>query len=309
MSYMTRDTQTTISSRFRVDFHRLTKAVVPYLYVGPGVLLLVLLMIVPIGKIIFDSFHANSLMSANPAYVGLENYTAVLERRVFGDVLINTSIFTIASVAAHLVIGMVLALLLNQRINPVALAIFRSVLILPWIFTAAVVALAWTLMLSPLGIFNYMLGFFTQARVEIEWLGNPAYAMFALILINAWRGYPFVMVSILAGLQGIDRELYEAASIDGADAFRRFMYVTIPQLRPILLSIGLLDFIWTFNLFPLIWLTTGGGPNGATETMATFIYKIAFNEFKFAQASAMAVIAVVVTLFVTLFYLRYQRRY
>lgn len=308
MSNMTGEIRTTMPNRPRMDFQKLAKAATPYLFVGPGMLLLVLLMIVPIGKIVIDSFHANSLMSANPAYVGLENYTAIVNKPVFGDVLLNTSVFTVASVAAHLVIGMGLALLLNQKINRVALSFFRAVFILPWIFTAAVVALAWTLMLSPLGVFNYVLEFFARAHIEIEWLGNPAYAMFALVMINAWRGYPFVMVSILAGLQGIDNELYEAAGIDGADAARRFLHITLPQLRPILLSIGLLDAIWTFNLFPLIWLTTGGGPNGSTETIATFIYKIAFNDFKFAQASAMAVIAVVVTMLVTLVYLRYQRR-
>lgn len=307
MSNMTGDIRTTMPTR-NFDFQKLVKNTVPYMYVGPGVFLLVLLMIVPIGKIIFDSFHANSLLSANPAFVGLDNYTAVVSKPVFGDMLLNTIIFTVASVVAHLVIGMGLALMLTQKINGLVLSFFRAVFILPWIFTAAVVALAWTLMLSPLGVLNYLLEFFSRSQVEIQWLGDPTYAMFALIMINAWRGYPFVMVSILAGLQGIDRELYEAAGIDGAGATQRFLHITLPQLRPILLSIGLLDFIWTFNLFPLIWLTTGGGPNRATETVATFIYKIAFNDFKFAQASAMAVIAVVATLLVTLLYLRYQRR-
>jgi multiple sugar transport system permease protein len=115
------------------------------------------------------------------------------------------------------------------------------------------------------------------------------------------------MVSLLAGLQSISKELYEAAYVDGADSFRTFLHITIPQLRPILLSIGLLDMIWTLNLFPLIWLLTGGGPNGATETIAIFTYKLAFNEFQFGQASAMAVIGVAVTMVITLFYLKYQQ--
>ena len=281
----------------------------PYFFVGPGVLILVLLMLVPIGKVIYDSLHAGSLFSPSSNYIGLENYHDVTGRRVFNDVIYNSVLFTVASLVAHFVIGMALALALNRRISSVVLSFFRSIFILPWIFTAAVVALDWKLLLTPMGVVNYILESATSSTVRIDWLGDPKYAMVALIVINAWRGYPFVMVSILAGLQGVDEELYEAASIDGADSAHRFLHVTVPQLRPILLSVGLLDVIWTFNLFPLIWLTTGGGPNGATETIAIFTYKIAFNEFEFGQASAMAVIAVGATLVITLFYLRYQKRY
>lgn len=291
----------------QVRYLKFKKNIQPYLFVGPAMLLLILLMLVPIGKVIIDSFYDNNFMSQNAPFIGLENYKDVVARAVFGKVIGNSIVFSVFSVISHLLIGMGLALLLNQSINRFALAFFRTIFILPWIFTAAVVALAWTLIMSPLGVFNYILEIFSGNEVIIEWLGNPDLVMITLILINAWRGYPFVMVSILAGLQSIDQELYEAASIDGADGIRKFIHITLPQLRPILLSVGLLDLIWTLNLFPLIWLTTGGGPNGATETIATLTYKMAFNEFEFGQASAMAVIAVVFTLGITIYYLKYQK--
>ena len=291
----------------RGRYLKFTRNSEPYLFVGPAMFLLIILLLVPIFKVIIDSFYDNSFISANAPFIGLENYLAIFKKPILIKVISNSLIFTIASVALHLVIGMGLAVGLNQSINRVALAVFRAIFILPWIFTAAVVALAWKLILTPLGVLNFIIGIFAQTKVTIEWLGNPALVLLTLILINAWRGYPFVMVSILAGLQSIDQEMYEAASIDGAGALGQFRYVTLPQLKPILLSVGLLDGIWTLNLFPLIWLTTGGGPNGATETIATITYKLAFNQFEFGQASAMAVLAIIFTLVITVYYLKYQK--
>ena len=288
-------------------FLKMKKVIQPYLFIGPGIVFLVLILLVPIGKIIIDSFYDNRFILPTSSFIGLENYKQVITRNIFNQMTQNSFIFMVFSVISHLLIGMGFALLLNQSLNKTVLMIFRGIFILPWIFTAAVVALVWNLILSPLGIFNYILGLLSNSNVTVEWLGNPRLAMFALIMINAWRGYPFIMVSILAGLQSIDKELYEAASIDGANSIKKFLHITLPQLRPILLSIGLLDSVWTFNLFPLIWLTTGGGPGGATETVATFTYKLAFNEFQFGQASAMAVIVILITLIGTMFYLKYQK--
>jgi multiple sugar transport system permease protein len=115
------------------------------------------------------------------------------------------------------------------------------------------------------------------------------------------------MVSLLAGLQGISVSLYEAATVDGANSWQKFLYITVPQLKPVILSIGLLDFIWTYRLFELIWLTTGGGPGRATETLGTYIYKLAFTQYQFSRASAVAVILALTTLVLAIFYLRAQK--
>ena len=114
--------------------------------------------------------------------------------------------------------------------------------------------------------------------------------MVGLLLVNTWRGYPFVMLSILAGLQSIAADLYEASKVDGANVTQSFLHITLPQLKPVLLSVGLLDTIWTFQLFPLIWLTTGGGPGHATEVLATYTYKKAFESVQFSMASTIAVV-------------------
>ncbi len=141
----------------------------------------------------------------------------------------------------------------------------------------------------------------------MDWLGTPTLAMITLVFVNAWRGYPFCMTSFLAGLQNIPSSLYEAGSIDGANKTQLFFRITLPQLKPIILSVVLLDSIWTLNLFPLIWLLTGGGPLASTDTIATFTYRFAFVDYQFGLASASATVGLLVTMIFTIFYVRMQR--
>jgi multiple sugar transport system permease protein len=141
----------------------------------------------------------------------------------------------------------------------------------------------------------------------VDWLSDPGTALWALTFINIWAGFPFFMISILAGLQGISSDLYEAASVDGAGAVRQFLNVTIPQLRPVLISMAVLDLIWTSQQFALIWMTTGGGPLNATEMLSTYTYKQAFSSYEFATASASAVIVLLLSMVLAFFYVRLQK--
>ncbi|MDR2661905.1 MAG: sugar ABC transporter permease, partial [Treponema sp.] len=120
-------------------------------------------------------------------------------------------------------------------------------------------------------------------------------------------GYPFYMVSLLAGLQGVPEDLYEAATIDGASEWRKFIAITVPQLMPVIVSISMLDFIWTMQVFALVWMTTGGGPIHATEVLGTYTYKLAFSRYQFSAASASAVIILVISMTVAFFYIRHQK--
>jgi multiple sugar transport system permease protein len=280
----------------------------PYYFVAPAIILLVVLMLYPMITVVRFSLFDNYIMVENPQWVGFEHFIELLfHDRVFPRALLNTALFTTASVALHVVLGLTFAILLNEPINGRAQSFFRVILILPWVFTAAVVAVNWRLILNPLGVFNFFLKSMGIIDSNITWFGHPGRALPALIFVNMWRGYPFVMVSLLAGLQGIPQVLYEAAKIDGANAWQRFLFVTIPQLMPVLLSIGLLDIIWTFRLFPLVWLTTGGGPGHASETLSTYTYKLAFSQYQYSQGSAVAVIILVVTLGLSYFYIKRQR--
>lgn len=288
--------------------YKTKRRLVPYAYITPTLILLIILMLIPIIVVISYSLMDNVIMNKNPVFVGLENFKTVLTHDIFKISLLNTAYFTFMSVAFHLIIGLLFALILNAKVLPPTIkSLSRVVYILPWVFTATIIAIIWRLLLNPSGIINYLLQYFYIIDENIEWLSSTAVALHALTFINIWAGYPFYMVSLLAGLQGIPTELYEAATIDGAADMQKFWHITIPQLIPIILSISMLDFIWTMQVFPLVWMTTGGGPIHATELLSTYTYKLAFSTFKFSVASASAVIILILSMTIALFYIRHQK--
>jgi multiple sugar transport system permease protein len=284
------------------------KKYIPYAYLSPTIILMIILMLIPIVMVIKYSFMDNVIMNKNPVFVGIRNYTKILSDSVFHQAISNTLYFTVMSVIFHLIIGLTFAMLLNgKELHPVTKSFFRVIYVLPWVFTATIIAILWRLMLNPNGIINYL---FTTAGIissKIEWLSSSKFALNALTFINIWSGYPFYMVSLLAGLQGIPSDLYEAATIDGANSIQSFRYVTIPQLKPIIISMALLDFIWTMLQFPLVWMTTGGGPIHVTEMLSTYTYKLAFSSYEFSSASASAVILLILSLCMALFYVKNQK--
>jgi len=284
------------------------RALLPYAYLSPTMLLIVVLMAIPIVMVISYSFKDNVIVQQNSVLVGFANYTKVLTDPNFLVALKNTGLFITISTAAHLVLGLAFAMMLNTPLlSGVTKAIFRIVYILPWLFTIAVVAVIWRLLLDPAGVANYVLTSLGLLRNGVDWLADPGTALWALTFINIWSGYPFFMISLLAALQGISADLYEAAAVDGAGAVQRFRNVTLPQLRPVLISMAVLDLIWTSQQFALIWMTTGGGPLNATEMLSTYTYKQAFSNYEFATASAAAVIVLLLTMILAFFYVRQQR--
>lgn len=288
--------------------YKAIKKFIPFAYLSPTILLLTVLSLIPIGMVIYYSLMDNVIMNQNPAFVGLANYAEILTDNVFRQALSNTMYFTAMSVIMHMVLGLGFAMLLNTKvISPMTRALFRVIYILPWVFTATIIAILWRLMLNPNGIINYLLEWAGLVSAKIEWLSSRELALHAVTFINIWSGYPFYMVSLLAGLQGIPDELYEAGTIDGANAPQLFRHITLPQLRPIIISLAMLDFIWTMQQFTLIWMTTGGGPIRATEMLSTFTYKLAFTTYEFSHASTSAVVILVLSMFVALFYVRKQR--
>lgn len=280
----------------------------PYGFLSPTVILMLVLMLVPIVMVIRYSLMDNVIMTKNPVFAGFDNYVEVLTNRVFWIAVKNTAFFTAVSVVAHLILGMAFALLLNTSLlGRVAKAFFRVIYILPWLFTVAIIAVLWRLLLNPNGVVNYLLQDVGLVDGKVEWLASPSTALYTVTFINIWSGYPFYMMSLLAGLQGIPRDLYEAATVDGANAVQRFWNVTLPQLRPIVVSIAMLDVIFTTQQFALIWMTTGGGPINVTEMLSTFTYKLAFSRYQFSTASASAVIIFGFSMVLAFFYVRYQK--
>ena len=288
--------------------YRSRQAALPYLYVAPAMALFFLLMVFPMAMVFRYSLLDRAILSPDPAFVGLQNFRQIFTDPVFRESIGHTLYFTIMSVVFHLLIGLCFALMLNsKRVNPTARSILRVLYILPWVFTAVIIAIIWRLILDPNGIINALLISSNILDFKVEWFSSPRTAIHALTFVNIWAGYPLYMVTLLAGLQGIPNELYEAANIDGANERQKLWHVTIPQLMPIIVSIALLDFIWTMQVFPLVWMTTGGGPIHATEMMSVYTYKLAFSRFQFSPAAASAVVIFILSMSMTYFYIKHQK--
>lgn len=287
----------------------LGKKTAPYRYLMPTLILMTIFMVIPICMVIGYSFMDKAVVSKNPAFVGFDNYKELLSNSDYWGSVSNTIIFVVVSVVAHLLLGMIFAMLLNSKyFSTRTKTIARVIYILPWVFTASVVAILWKLMLQPSGIVNYILSVFPDISRNTEWLSNRNIALGVICFINIWCGYPFYMISILAGLQGISEDLYESAAIDGATASNRFFYITIPQLMPILVSIAMLDFIWTLQSFNVIWMLTGGGPVNSTQTVSIFIYKLTFQKVDYSMAATAATVLLLVCVIISIFYVKQQKK-
>ena len=297
-----------VKSSKKYTMQAFRRGLVPYTYLSPTIILMVVLMLIPIVMVISYSMMNNVVMEKNPVLVYGENYATILTDKVFQQALFNTLYFTVVSVIFHFAIGLSFAMLLNTKLlKAFTTSLFRVVYVLPWVFTATIIAILWRLMLNPNGIVNYILNSAGIISTKIEWFSSKQVALHALTFLNVWSGYPFFMISLLAGLQGIPSDLYEAATIDGCNGFQRFKNITIPQLMPIIMSMAMLDVIWTMQQFPLVWLTTGGGPIHATEMLSTFTYKLAFSSYEFSLASTSAVIILLISMCIALFYVRNQK--
>ena len=290
------------------DKQVLKKKLTPYGYLLPTIILLFILLVIPVIMVIGYSFFDNVIVNKNPVFVGMKNYATVLRDKNFWNAIRNTLFFVIISMVVHLVIGMVFALVLNTRyLGNKTKGIFRVIYALPWMFTASVIAILWRMMLDPSGVLNYLMMTLHITSDKVSFLATRSIALQAVTLINIWSGYPFYMISILAGLQGISTDLYEASSLDGANTIQTYLRITLPQLKPILISLLMLDFVWTLQQFALIWMTTGGGPVNATETVSTYIYKQAFTKYQYSTASTGAVLLLIVCSIVGVLYVRQQR--
>jgi multiple sugar transport system permease protein len=287
---------------------RRRKNLIAYSYMAPTLIVMAIMMVVPVVMVFVYSTLSNVITEKNPQFVGVENFGTLLGDPIFRKAVGNTLVFTAASVTLHLVLGLAFALLLNSKLVPrLASSIFRAVYILPWVFTASIVVILWQLILNPSGVFNYLLETLGLISTKVEWFANPSLALMTVIFINVWAGYPFFMVSLLAGVQGISSDLYEAAAVDGAGPVSRFLHVTLPQLKPIIIAMAMLDFIWNMQQYPIVWLATGGGPLNATETIATFTYKLAFSKYEFSLAATSGVILFLISMLVALVYVRHQK--
>ncbi len=247
----------------------------------------------------------------NPAqwgYVGLDNYADLLSGRVgrFWPQFWVTVIWTASCVFFHYAIGLGLAILLNREIK--GRSIYRVILILPWAVPAFVSAFAWKFIFDARdGVVNAAIQ--ALGATPIDFFDTQAKALTVVILVNIWLGVPFMMVALLGGLQAVPNELYEAAEMDGATPFQRFRHITMPSLRPVSASVILLGTIWTFNMFPIIFLITRGGPGGSTDILVTGAFRAAFEGVRnYSLASTYGVLILSILIVYSIFYRYFLRK-
>ncbi|MBI4242360.1 MAG: sugar ABC transporter permease [Candidatus Rokubacteria bacterium] len=269
-----------------------------YLFVLPALLLLLAVLGFPALWSLGLSFRAEGRDGFS-----LEQYRLLLEDSLFHQTFWNTGLLVGLSVAAHLGLGLAVALPLNLPLR--GQATLRLVALLPWVVPDVVAGIIWKWLYNPLnGALNDVLVRLGLLTTPLDWLGAGHLPLVSVILANVWRGFPFVMLILLAGLQAIPRERYEAASIDGANALQRFRHITLPGLRKMLVVSLALDTVWEVRRFGLIQAMTQGGPGNLTEVLSTLVYKQYFAFFRFEYASAIAVVMAAVLLIVSLPYIR-----
>jgi multiple sugar transport system permease protein len=277
---------------------------VGYLFVAPVFLFLCAVVVFPLAHAFWTSLQR--VRGLNATFVGLGNYRHVLADDAFWHSLAVSVEFTAACVALHLALGLALALLCNElRFARTAL---RIAFLSPWMVAPAVGATIWLWLLEPqFGVVNYMLLAIGAVSRPVAWLGEPGLAFASVVAVDVWRGVPFVMLLMLAGLQTIPREQYEAAAMDGASAWQRFRYVTLPNLRYLLVVASTLDIINTIRHYDIIGVMTAGGPAGATEVLPVLLYNTAFRGNRFGEAAAIGVLLLFIVLAFSIFHVRFTR--
>lgn len=276
-----------------------------FFFLAPYLIGLVVFWLGPVIASFIISFTKWELVGS-PIWSGLGNYKQLLSDELFIKSLINTAYYTIVSVPLGIVLSLLLAVAMNQKLK--GIVFFRTAFFMPHISSMVAIALLWGWIYnSQYGLLNYLLGLFGVPPQN--WLGNPHLAMPALIVMSVWKGLGYNMMIWLAALQGIPEDLYEAARIDGANKWQQFRNITVPLLSPTTFLLLILGIIGSFQVFEQSYVMTKGGPAHATLTLVLYIYSNAFEWLKMGYASAMAYILALIILVITMIQFRYQKKW
>ncbi|GAA2287077.1 sugar ABC transporter permease [Glycomyces scopariae] len=275
------------------------------LFAAPFLALLVFLWVVPVVNGFWVSLTDTNMAEGTGGFVGLDNYANLATDPDFHAALGNTALFVVLNVPVLVAVGLLLAMLLNQRLG--GRGAIRAAFISPYLLTGAAVAIIWQTALNPLsGNVNQILG--AVGLPEQAWLSTPGEAMGAVVLITLWWRVGFPLLVLLAALQDIPAQLYEAAKIDGANVWQRFRYITLPAIAPVLMLVVLLRLIDSFKVFEQVYLVTQGGPAGSTRVVLQMLYESGFRDFQTGYASAVGWALALIILVVTVIQLALTRR-
>lgn len=275
---------------------------------GPVIILLIALNVYPFLTAVYSSFFRIHTITRETAWVGLGNYISLVQDSLFWESFWRSLVWTVPGVSIQLVLGIALSLLLHQELTGRWMA--RGIILFPYLVPAIVASLVWRFMFNPLtGVVNYLLvdvsGVLDQ---PISWLADPKMALPAVIIVGIWKYVPFMVILFLARLQTTPLELYDAAKIDGANAWQEFRYITLPWLQPTIIVAVLLRTLWMFNHFDMVYLMAFGGPLYATTTLPVLIRTTAFDLNEMDRAAAISMLMVIVLIASAFLYLRYYEQ-
>ncbi|MFQ6067353.1 MAG: carbohydrate ABC transporter permease [bacterium] len=277
-----------------------------YLLVLPAVALILTLVAYPFVLAVYFSL-TDKVVGRPPHFVGLRNFIELFQSAIFLRTARNSFVYTFSAVSLKFILGIGMALVLNQQFR--GRNFLRGLYLLPWIVPMAISGVAWIWMYdSVFGVINYIVRIARISDTGWPWLANSTLAMIAVIIANVWRGTPFFGVSMLAGLQAIPTELYEAAEVDGAGRFSKFFNITLPQLRHIILIVTLFSTIWTFADFETVYVITRGGPANTTHLFATLSYQVGLVAGQLGKGTAISLFIFPVLLLMVYLELKYLRK-
>ncbi|MTI61760.1 MAG: sugar ABC transporter permease [Firmicutes bacterium] len=269
----------------------------------PALLLLGFLIIYPLINAIKLSFNSQMIYEATGRFIGLKNYINTLKDNSFFHSLSISFIWTTATVVIQIILGIIASVLLNESFKGRTLA--RALIILPFFMpTISVTHMMRWLFNSTYGLVNGMLLSMNLIDKPINWLGSSKLALITLIFIGVWRFFPFVVINVLARLQTIPPQLYEAARVDGANLFHELWYITLPAIKGVVMAVFLLRWIFMFKKFDIVYLLTGGGPGASTEVLPILAYRYAFEGMQLGKGSTISILIFIITLIFILTYLK-----
>ncbi|MGN8154154.1 sugar ABC transporter permease [Agrobacterium cavarae] len=298
----------TSSPRRRATFDWRSERLLPYVLLAPAFVVTLVIVFMPMVQAVWTSFYDLILFKPNASkFVGFGNYVKLFNDPVFWAALWNTLLWIGLTVPLQMGLGLLTALLLNREFPWRGLA--RALIIIPWALPSVVIALMWRWIYDPnTGVLNDILIYLSVVQAAVPWLADPKVAIYAIIATLTWQGFPFFAVMILAGLQGIPKSQYEAASIDGASSWRQFLHITLPGIAPVLATAGLLRVIWVANSMDVIFVMTGGGPGYATYTLPLYAFIKARQNLDFGYGTSIAVtFTILLGAFVVLYLARTMR--
>ena len=276
----------------------------PYILILPACLLMGLIMIYPLGKVFYLSFqHYNPTKPFTNGFAGLDNFITIFTKKEFYNALGVSAKFVACEVVLQLIFGMIVALILNQKFK--GRGFFRALTFIPWALSGVLTAVLWSIMFNQhFGVLNDLLAKLGIIKEPIAWLANTKFVLGSVIVAELWRGIPFFAISLLAAMQGLPDDIYEAARVDGSTKFQTFRFITLPMLKNTIVLTTLLRTIWEFNSVDLIYSLTGGGPVGKTTTLSMLIANQAIKTSNYGYGSALSGVSFAILAVIAVIYMK-----